>query len=86
MAGTQIHHFPGRDGVRLAYRELGQGRPLILIHGYLGTAQVGWIDSGIAGKFAGHGYRVILPDLAGLALLAAMLLAAAVHLSRKRLG
>lgn len=41
MAETQIHHFPGRDGVRLAYRELGQGRPLILIHGYLGTAQVG---------------------------------------------
>jgi len=65
MAETQIHHFPGRDGVRLAYRELGQGRPLILIHGYLGTAQVGWIDSGIAGKIAGHGYRVILPDLRG---------------------
>jgi len=65
MAETQVHHFPGQDGVRLAYRELGQGRPLMLIHGYLGTAQAGWIDSGMAGRIAGHGYRVILPDLRG---------------------
>jgi pimeloyl-ACP methyl ester carboxylesterase len=38
---------------------------LILIHGYLGTAQAGWIDSGIAKKIAGQGYRVIMPDLRG---------------------
>ena len=41
----------------------GKARPLILIHGYLSSAMV-MID-GIAGKIAGRGYRVILPDLRG---------------------
>ena len=55
-------YFRGHDGVRLAYRELGEGRPLILIHGYLATAMA---MAGMARKIAGHGYRVILPDLRG---------------------
>ena len=55
-------YFRGRDGVRLAYRELGEGRPVILIHGYLSTAMA---MAGIARKIAGRGYRVILPDLRG---------------------
>jgi pimeloyl-ACP methyl ester carboxylesterase len=65
MTETSLHRFPGRDGVQLAYRELGRGRPLILIHGYMGSAQSGWVDSGIAEKIAGHGCRVIMPDLRG---------------------
>lgn len=65
MTEIPLHHFRGRDGVLLAYRELGRGRPLILIHGFLGSAQGGWIHTGIAEKIAGHGYRVIMPDLRG---------------------
>ncbi len=65
MTDVPVHHFPGRDGVQLAYRELGAGRPLILIHGYTGTATMTWVDSGLAGKFAAHGFRVIMPDLRG---------------------
>jgi len=57
--------FPGHDGAELAYRELGQGRPVILIHGYLSNATVNWVDSGIAGRIAARGYRVIMPDLRG---------------------
>ena len=64
MTGIPLHYFRGRDGVRLAYRELGEGRPLILIHGYLSTAMA-MVDTGIAGRTAGRGYRVILPDLRG---------------------
>jgi len=60
-----VHHFPGRDGVQLAYRELGAGRPLILIHGYTGTATMTWVSTGLAGKFAERGFRVIMPDLRG---------------------
>ena len=63
MTEIPLCYFRGRDGARLAYRELGEGRPLILIHGYLSSAMV-MID-GIAGKIAGRGYRVILPDLRG---------------------
>jgi pimeloyl-ACP methyl ester carboxylesterase len=57
-------YFRGADGARLAYRELGEGRPLILIHGYMGSS-TSMIDVGLAGRMAGRGYRVILPDLRG---------------------
>lgn len=30
-----VSWFSGRDGTRLAYRETGQGRPLILLHGFM---------------------------------------------------
>ena len=62
MTEPTIACFRGHDGVRLAYRELGEGRPLILIHGYLSA---GMAMAGIARKIAGRGYRVILPDLRG---------------------
>jgi pimeloyl-ACP methyl ester carboxylesterase len=58
-----VQFFAGRDGVRLAYRELGQGRPLVLIHGYFSTAIVNWVRYGHAAKLAALGYRVIMPDL-----------------------
>jgi pimeloyl-ACP methyl ester carboxylesterase len=56
--------FRGRDGVRLAYQVIGEGRPLILIHGYMGRS-AHWADSGIAGRLAGRGHRVIMPDMRG---------------------
>ncbi|MDG3441053.1 alpha/beta fold hydrolase [Nitrospirillum amazonense] len=58
-----VQHFFGRDGQRLAYRELGQGRPLVLIHGYFSTATVNWLKYGHAARIAERGYRVIMPDL-----------------------
>lgn len=57
--------FEGRDGVRLAYREIGEGRPLVLIHGYFSTATENWVRYGTAGRLAAAGYRVIMPDLRG---------------------
>ena len=64
MTEIPVRYFRGRDGVQLAYRELGEGRPLIMIHGYLSNALV-MIETGIAGRLAGQGYRVVLPDLRG---------------------
>src|ERR1700722_8198981 len=64
MSEIPVRHFRGRDGVQLAYRELGEGRPLILIHGYQGDAML-LVEAGLAGKLAAQGYRVILPDLRG---------------------
>jgi pimeloyl-ACP methyl ester carboxylesterase len=65
VSATAVQYFRGRDGLRLAYRELGQGRPLILLPIYLATAEATWISSGIAAVIAGHGHRVIMPDLRG---------------------
>lgn len=64
MTEIPVRHFRGRDGVQLAYRELGEGRPLILIHGFLGDALI-LVESGIARKLAGRGRHVIMPDLRG---------------------
>ena len=62
---TPIRYFPGRDGTRLAYQEMGEGRALILIHGFFSTALVNWVRYGHAAKLAAQGYRVIMPDLRG---------------------
>jgi len=60
-----IQYFHGRDGVQLAYREVGEGRPLVLIHGFFSTATVNWVRYGHAAKIAALGYRVVMPDLRG---------------------
>jgi pimeloyl-ACP methyl ester carboxylesterase len=65
MMDLPVHYFQGRDGVKLAYREMGQGRPLVLIHGFFSTAMVNWVRYGHMSKIAARGYRVILPDLRG---------------------
>jgi pimeloyl-ACP methyl ester carboxylesterase len=60
-----LHHFRGSDGADLVYRELGEGRPLVLLHGFFSTATVNWIRYGHAATIAARGYRVIMPDLRG---------------------
>ena len=63
MADSGVRRFRGRDGLELAYREVGSGRTLILLPGFTLTARATWLDTGIAGRIAGHGFRVVLPDL-----------------------
>ncbi|MET0271107.1 MAG: alpha/beta fold hydrolase [Sphingomonas sp.] len=60
-----IHRFAAPDGVDLAWREMGAGRPVILIHGYFSNAWTNWIRYGHAAKVADKGFRVIMPDLRG---------------------
>lgn len=65
MTDFPAQYFRARDGVRLAYREMGEGRPLVLIHGFFSTAFVNWVRYGHAAKIAALGYRVVMPDLRG---------------------
>ncbi len=58
-----VQYFHGQDGLRLAWRETGEGRPLVLIHGFFSTATVNWIRYGHAREIAAQGFRVIMPDL-----------------------
>jgi pimeloyl-ACP methyl ester carboxylesterase len=62
---TEPHYFDSYDGTRIAWREMGEGRPLLLIHGYFSTASVNWIKYGHAALIAEAGFRVIMPDLRG---------------------
>ncbi len=59
-----IHRCTAPDGVELAYRQFGEGRPLILVHGFSSDSQQ-WIDHGLAAAFSAPGHRVIMPDLRG---------------------
>ena len=52
--------------MRLAWREAGKGRPVILLHGLFSDAQMNWIKFGHAEKIAVAGFRVIMPDLRGV--------------------
>lgn len=65
MTDLPLHHFRGRDGADLVYRELGEGRPVVLIHGYFSNAQTNWVRYGHAAAIAAAGFRVIMPDLRG---------------------
>ncbi|MCC2978595.1 alpha/beta fold hydrolase [Sphingomonas sp. IC-11] len=42
---------------------MGQGRPVLLLHGYFSDANTNWIRYGHAEAIAGKGRRVIMPDL-----------------------
>ncbi len=55
--------FEARDGVRLAWREMGDGRPVVLLHGLFSSAEVNWIKFGTAARIAAEGFRVVMPDL-----------------------
>jgi pimeloyl-ACP methyl ester carboxylesterase len=59
-----VPQFPGHDGVQLAYRETGSGRPLILLHGFMGTGS-DWLDQGPGRTLAEAGFRLVLPDFRG---------------------
>jgi pimeloyl-ACP methyl ester carboxylesterase len=56
--------FYGCRGVRLTYREVGEGRPLVLFHGFNVNAML-WLGDRQADRIAAHGYRVIMPDFRG---------------------
>nr|WP_315457781.1 alpha/beta fold hydrolase [uncultured Sphingorhabdus sp.] len=55
--------FQTSDGVDIAWSEMGEGRPLLLVHGYMSDAATNWIKYGHAAALADAGYRVIMPDL-----------------------
>ncbi|RYE53335.1 MAG: alpha/beta hydrolase, partial [Rhizobiaceae bacterium] len=65
MANSPIEprFFASFDGMQLAWREVGEGRPAVLLHGYFSNAEVNWIRYGHAQVLAGQGFRVIMPDL-----------------------
>ena len=57
------HVFTAPDGIELAWHEMGEGRPVLLLHGLFSDAQTNWIKFGHAEVIAERGFRVIMPDL-----------------------
>ena len=66
MASSPTRHsFTAPDGVELAWHELGEGRPVVLLHGLFSDANTNWIRYGHGAAIAARGFRVIMPDLRG---------------------
>ena len=63
MNEASVHFWSASDGVELAYHELGEGRPVVLLHGLFSDAVTNWIKFGHAARIAADGFRVIMPDL-----------------------
>lgn len=59
----QMWTFKTADDVSINVREMGEGRPVILLHGYFSEADTNWIKYGHAKLLADAGFRVIMPDL-----------------------
>ena len=63
MPDVATHRFISSDGVGLAWHEMGEGRPAVLLHGLFSNADMNWIRFGHAAELAKRGFRVIMPDL-----------------------
>ncbi|CCA92985.1 alpha/beta fold hydrolase [Novosphingobium sp. PP1Y] len=63
MSELRKDYIEGFGGTRLAVHTLGQGRPLVLVHGLFSSAEVNWIKYGNAQILADAGFEVIMFDL-----------------------
>jgi len=56
-------HVASFDGTRLAVHRLGEGGPVLLLHGLFSNAATNWIKFGHAQTLADAGFEAIMPDL-----------------------
>lgn len=63
MSEVRSQFVAGVGGARLALHRLGEGRPVVLLHGLFSSAQVNWIKFGTAARLAEAGFEAIMPDL-----------------------
>src|SRR5512147_1039069 len=57
--------FQSFDGAALSYRVEGEGRPVLMLHGFLANARFNWIEPGIAKAVTDAGLQAIMLDLRG---------------------
>lgn len=63
MSEPTSERFASFDGVELAVHRLGQGTPVVMLHGLFSDAQTNWIRFGHARRLAAAGFEAIMPDL-----------------------
>ena len=57
--------FESFDGTRLHITEMGEGPPVLLLHGLFSSADTNWMRYGTARKLVEAGYKLIMPDFRG---------------------
>ena len=63
MANIQSDRITSFDGTQLAIHRMGQGRPVLMLHGLFSSAEMNWVRFGHAQKLVEAGFEVIMPDL-----------------------
>ena len=53
------------DGVRIAFDSVGEGRPIVLIHGFASSREQNWRSTGWIDRLAAEGFRVASFDCRG---------------------
>ncbi len=59
-----MQHFDS-DGVDIAYLDEGEGRPVLLVHGFASNSRVNWVDTGWVRDLTRAGRRVVAMDNRG---------------------
>jgi pimeloyl-ACP methyl ester carboxylesterase len=59
-----MHKF-NSDSVEIAFDDVGQGAPVLLIHGFASNGRVNWVDTGWVKTLVDGGFRVITMDNRG---------------------
>ena len=64
MANSRIEpqFFTADDGVRLAWYAMGEGRPVVLLHGFMSDAYTNWVRYGHAAQIVAAGRKVVMLD------------------------
>jgi len=64
-AGEIQHgHMTTSDNIKIHYMEQGEGVPVILVHGYTGSAEGNWFSNGVADALVSN-HRVVAIDVRG---------------------
>lgn len=54
--------FDSFDGTKLAVHRVGEGRPLVLLHGLFSSAEMNWVKWGHDQRIAQEGFEVLMLD------------------------
>jgi len=65
MKSDAINFTNAKDGVRIAYTVAGEGKPLLLIHGYGSSRVQNWGSTGWLDRLPQNGFRVVSFDCRG---------------------
>jgi pimeloyl-ACP methyl ester carboxylesterase len=63
VSAARVERIASFDGAELAVHRVGEGRPVLLLHGLFSSAQMNWIRFGHAARLAEAGFEAIMPDL-----------------------
>lgn len=63
MSEVRTERLESFDGIELAVHRLGEGRPVLLLHGLFSSAEKNWIRFGHAARLAEAGFEAVMPDL-----------------------